>query len=163
MTDTIQILPGRPPAVLLVRFIAESTLDYPRVDGIDGRLHLWQQQLGCWAVAFLDRQAAGVACIAAIDAGRYAGATCLYWLEVLPAAQRQGVGRSLLHWACAQTERLLIVATPGAVAFYAHTLPGARRDQHVFVVEQARSILASAPGPRLLRRPSEDEPIPRDP
>jgi len=144
MNDCIRLLPGRPPAVLIAHFVAESGLEYPSVAGIDGRLHLWQQRLGCWAVAFLDRQAVGIACIAAIDAGRYAGETCLYWIEVLPAAQRQGVGRSLLSWTTTQIDRLLIVATPGAAEFYARELPSARRSGLEFVVEAGQKTIAHA-------------------
>ncbi len=144
MSSRLCLLPGRPPAVLIARFVAESALEYPGVAGIDGRLHLWQQHLGCWAVAFLDRDAVGIACVATIDAGRYAGETCLYWLEVLPEAQRRGVGRSLLHWATAQADQLLIVATPGAAEFYSHTLPGAQRNGLKFIVTSEQIALAQA-------------------
>lgn len=144
MSSRLCLLPGRPPAVLIARFVAESALEYPGVAGIDGRLHLWQQHLGCWAVAFLDREAVGIACVATIDAGRYTGETCLYWLEVLPEAQRRGVGRSLLHWATAQADRLLIVATPEAAEFYAHMLPDAQRNGLEFIVTPEQTALARA-------------------
>ena len=144
MSDHLCLLPGRPPAVLIVRFVAESALEYPGVAGIDGRLHLWQQHLGRWAVAFLNREAVGIACVAAIDAGHYAGETCLYWLEVLPEARRQGIGRALLHWATAQADRLLIVATPGAAEFYAHILPDAQRNGLEFIVTSEQMAVARA-------------------
>jgi GNAT superfamily N-acetyltransferase len=144
MSDHLALLPGRPPAVLIARFVAESALEYPCVDDIDGRLYLWQQHRGCWVIAFLNREAVGIACVAHIDAGRYAGETCLYWIEVLPEARRQGVGRALLCWAMTQAERLLIMATPGAAEFYAHMLPDAQRNGLEFIVTPEQTALARA-------------------
>lgn len=59
MSDHLALLPGRPPAVLIARFVAESALEYPGVDDIDGRLYLWQQHCGCWVVAFLAARPSG--------------------------------------------------------------------------------------------------------
>jgi GNAT superfamily N-acetyltransferase len=52
--------------------------------------------------------------------GPYQGYLCLYWLEVLPAFQGQGIGQALLAWATAQTAgtALLIAATPPSAPFY---------------------------------------------
>jgi GNAT superfamily N-acetyltransferase len=95
-------------------------------------------------IAFLNREAVGIACVAHIDAGRYAGETCLYWIEVLPEARRQGIGRALLRWAMTQAERLLIMATPGAAEFYAHMLPDAQRNGLEFIVTPEQTALARA-------------------
>ncbi len=74
----------------------------------------------------------------------FAGGHAVLPFEVLPEAQRRGVGRSLLHWATAQADRLLIVATPGAAEFYTHTLPGAQRNGLEFIVKPEQMALAQA-------------------
>ena len=113
-------------APLLVRFVLESTLDYPSVGDVDGRLACYSHGEGCWAVAWRDRSPAGIACITTLDDGPYQGSLCLYWLEVLPSFQRQGVGQTLLMWARAQIvdAALVIASTPQAAPFYRRHLVG---------------------------------------
>jgi GNAT superfamily N-acetyltransferase len=107
-------------APLLVRFVFESVLDYVLVGDIDGRLACYTRGDSRWAVAWCDRAPAGIACITNLDDGRYKGSQCLYWLEVLPPFQAQGIGKALLAWASAQTEgnSLAIAVTPTSAPFY---------------------------------------------
>jgi len=117
----------RPIAVsLLVRFVLESTLDYAPDGDVDGRLACYARGAGHWAVAWRNRSPAGIACVVTLDDGPYQGYPCLYWLEVLPSFQGQGIGRALLAWATTQTAgtALLIAATPHAAPFYRRHLTG---------------------------------------
>lgn len=113
-------------APLLVRFVLESTLDYPSVGDVDGRLACYSHGEGRWAVAWRDRSPTGIACITTLDDGPYQDSLCLYWLEVLPSFQRHGVGQTLLMWARAQTAdvTLVIASTPQAAPFYRRHLVG---------------------------------------
>lgn len=131
------LVPGRPGPSLIARFLAESTLGYPLVDGIDARLQAWATHEGRWAVAFTHHYAAGIACIVTLDDGPYAGADCLFWIEVLPETRGNGLGRALLSWATQQTPRLIINPTPGAAPFYAALLPHAQRHGDLFIVAPA--------------------------
>jgi GNAT superfamily N-acetyltransferase len=134
MTNLV-LVPGRPGASLVVCFIAESTLAYRHVDGVDVRLHTWSANEGQWVVAFASGAAVGIACVVTLDDGPYARMDCLLWLEVLPEARRKGVGRALLTWATQQSPRLIIASTPSATLFYAAHLPGAQRIGDLFIVE----------------------------
>jgi GNAT superfamily N-acetyltransferase len=111
---------------LLVRFVLESLLDYADDGDVDGRLACWSKGEGRWAVAWRDRAPAGVACLVTLDDGPYQGERCLYWLEVLPPFQGQGIGQALLAWAIAQTagNPLVIAATSSAAPFYRRHLAG---------------------------------------
>ena len=111
----------RPIAVsLLVHFVVESTLEYATDADVDGRLACYARGAGRWAVAWSDRAAAGIACLVTLDDGPHQGERCLYWLEVLPAFQGQGIGQALLAWASAQVTdtALVIAATAGSAGFY---------------------------------------------
>lgn len=143
MTETT-LLPGRPGAALIARFVAESLLDYPLVDGIDARLQAWAAGEGCWAVAFTSDGAAGIACLVTLDDGPFTGDCCLFWLEVLPEAQGSGVGRELLAWATQQASRLVIAPTPGSASFYKGLLPHAERHGSVLVVEAPQDVRRAA-------------------
>ena len=117
----------RPIAMsLLIRFVLESLLEYACEGDIDGRLACHRNGEGRWAVAWHDRAPAGVACLVTLDDGPYQGYGCLYWLEVLPPFQGQGVGQALLAWAIAQTvdNPLVIASTPSAAPFYRRRLDG---------------------------------------
>src|SRR5262245_33003851 len=100
-------------APLLVHFVLESALDYGPIEDVDGRLACSSRGEARWAVAWCNSSPAGIACLVTLDNGAYQSYQCLYWLEVLPAFQGQGIGQALLAWAIAQTEgkSLLIVAT----------------------------------------------------
>lgn len=143
MTD-ITLLPDRPGAGLIARFLAESLLDYPRVNGIDARLQAWAAGEGSWVVAFTPNGAAGIACLVTLDDGPFAGERCLFWLEVLPEAQGGGVGRALLGWATRQAPRLVIVPTPNSASFYTRVLPHAERHGSVLVVEAPSDVRRAA-------------------
>lgn len=143
MTD-ITLLPGRPGSALIARFLAESLLEYPLIDGIDARLQAWDADEGQWAVAFAAHGAAGIACLVTLDDGPYAGAACLFWIEVLPEAQRAGVGRALLTWVTRQAPYLVIVPTPGSLPFYTALLPHANRRGAVLVIEVPEDIRHAA-------------------
>ncbi|MEN9936220.1 MAG: hypothetical protein RLZZ387_2799 [Chloroflexota bacterium] len=143
MTE-ITLLPGRPGAALIARFVAESLLDYPLVDGIDARLQAWSTGEGCWVVAFTPDGAAGIACLVTLDDGPFAGDHCLFWLEVLPDAQGSGVGRALLAWATQQAPRLVIAPTPGSASFYTGLLPHAEPHGSMFVVEPPEDVRRAA-------------------
>ena len=117
----------RPIAIsLLIRFVLESVLQYACEGDRDERLACRRNGEGRWAVAWYDRAPAGVACLVTLDDGPYQGYSCLYWLEVLPPFQRQGVGQALLAWAIAQTvdNPLVIASTPSAAPFYRRQLEG---------------------------------------
>jgi GNAT superfamily N-acetyltransferase len=126
------------PLSLLIRFVFESALEYPADADVDGRLACWQRGEGRWAIAWYDRTAAGVACLVTLDDGLYQGQSCLYWLEVLPPFQRQGIGRALLAWAAAQVgnEPLIVASTPQAAPFYRRCLAvWSEPTPNTFVVE----------------------------
>jgi GNAT superfamily N-acetyltransferase len=135
MTITIT---QRMTAPLLVRFVLESSLAYPDDGDVDGRLACWWRGEGQWAVAWHERELAGVACLVTLDDGPYAGASCLYWLEVLSAFQGRGLGRALLQWALTHADAtpLLIASTPEAAPFYRRFLAvWSEPTPNTFVVE----------------------------
>ena len=121
VTITEQICPP-----LLVRFVLESALEYAPVGDVDGRLACYARGEGRWAIAWFDRDVAGIACIVTLDDGPYQGYPCLYWLEVLPPFQRYGIGQALLAWVITQMagQTLMIAATPPSASFYRRHLTG---------------------------------------
>jgi GNAT superfamily N-acetyltransferase len=125
-------------AALLARFVLESELEYPCSDEEDGRLACWQGGEGLWAVAAVNNQVAGIACVVRLEDEPYAGYRCLYWIEVLRPFRRQGVGAALLRWAEAQADNcpLLIRSVPAAAPFYRRHLaaPASEIAPNTFVV-----------------------------
>ena len=69
--------------------------------------------------------------------------TVCFGVEVLPEVRGKGIGRALLLWARACSERLVISATPSAAPFYAALLPHAQRVDDLFVFDAER---IAAPG-----------------
>lgn len=141
MTEPI-ILNRRPGPSIIAHFVATSVLDYPSVGDVDARLDTWARGDGRWAIAFHERHPVGIASIVTLDDGFYAGWDCLLWLEVLPEARSQGIGRALLRWTIEHSERLIISATPGAAPFYAALLTHAQRIGDLFVIDTAAHACA---------------------
>jgi GNAT superfamily N-acetyltransferase len=104
----------------VVALVLHSTLDYGSLEA-DPRLLLWRTSGGRWAAAIDDGGALlGIAAVVALDDQP---ADCLLWLEVLPAAQRQGIGTALLHWAqVAARQPLVLHSVASARAFYERLL-----------------------------------------
>ncbi len=101
---------------IVLSFVVQSTLDYGDLDA-DARLLTWQNCEGTWAAAVSDSgNAVGIVCVVSLcDTSDDA----LFWLEILPQYQNQGVGNILLTWAQAQAQRPLhIQSVPSAVGFY---------------------------------------------
>ena len=125
-------------AALIAHFVLESELEYPPSDEQDGRLACWLSGEGQWAVACVNNQPTGIACVVTLEDEPYAGYRCLYWIEVLPAFRRQGVGAALLRWAQAQVDGcpLLIRSVPTAAPFYRRHLaaPASEIAPNTFVV-----------------------------
>lgn len=123
---------------LLARLVLLSDLVYPSVDEQDGRLACWLTGEGQWAVASVNNQPAGIACVVTLEDGPYTGYRCLYWIEVLLPFRRQGVGTALLRWAEAQVDGcpLVIRSVPTAAPFYHRHLavPASEIVPNTFVV-----------------------------
>jgi GNAT superfamily N-acetyltransferase len=104
----------------VVALVLQSTLDYGSLEA-DPRLLLWRAGGGRWAAAVgSDGVLQGIVVVVALDDQP---ADCLLWLEVLPSAQRQGIGTALLRWAQAAARQPLVLhSVASARTFYERLL-----------------------------------------